>query len=84
MNTSKLTSRTVVTERALLQRLRRHYRANGMVLCKSRGTASTDTGDYYALDAYNNFVCEGHIDIEERAREGNVLKPYEDVAYADC
>jgi hypothetical protein len=68
-----------VSERALFQRINRALNKNDEKLCKCRldSRAYYDLGDYYRIDCRTNFVLEKHVDLEEMARDLNVMHPRE-------
>jgi len=70
-----------VSERAVIQRIRRKLRHEGMLIRKTRSERwIRDLGDWYVMDGCNRFV--GRLErqeLEEYARELRVLAPYETI-----
>ncbi len=71
-----------VSERALLQRLNRKLKADGLVVKKPRGRLASPAGlgDYYVLDLERNAIAEKNLtlaDLEDMARKREALEPYE-------
>ena len=74
--------KTQVSERALFQRLKRHYfREDNLFLhvCPVQGRGFDQLGRYYAVDS-NRLVVQAFIDLEQEAREYGVLHRNEVVA----
>lgn len=71
--------KAVVSERALMARVKRYIlRTEGGRLFKNRGGPYSDTlPKFYSVDDNNHICNPGFDDIEEYAREHNILKPYE-------
>ena len=66
-----------ITEKTLVQRLKKHLANDGQVLKKSRGEKSkTELGKYYTV-ATNGFTVLRHIDLEKFARQEKVLSAHE-------
>ena len=70
--------KTIVTERALVQRLRKHLlKVDGQILMKSRSKAKQEKlGKYYTV-ANNGFTVQRHIELEKFARLEKVLSAHE-------
>jgi len=69
-----------VTERALFARLSRTLKKEGKKLhrCRRDSRWFNDMGPYYTVDIDSNSVIDrGLSNLEERAREEGVLKPFE-------
>jgi hypothetical protein len=64
-----------VSRRAIVQRIGRKLADKRVQLCKNR---HEDT--YYLVDMRRNRVVEQIIDLEEKARELEVLRPWEEEA----
>jgi hypothetical protein len=65
-----------VSRRAIVQRINRKLADKPVQLCKNR---QEDT--YYLIDTRRNRVLEQIVDLEEKARELEVLRPWEEEAY---
>jgi hypothetical protein len=73
--------KTPVTARAVIQRINRKLKADLQALKISRTEkARLDCGDYFILDYRKNYLIEHDVDIEAKARELGVLRPWEAVA----
>ena len=70
-----------VSTRALEARIKRALAHDGESLhrCRENSRAHLDFGDYYVRDTRLNIITDKYVDIEELARELNLLKPYEEV-----
>jgi type IV secretory pathway VirD2 relaxase len=73
-----------ISERALFQRVDRKLRQDGRRLRRAREGTNTETsvGRYYAIDVRGNFVTDSHVDLEELARELEVLAGWESLETA--
>lgn len=70
-----------ITERALVQRLKKHLANDGQILKKSRGEKSkTELGKYYTV-ATNGFTVLRHLDLEKFARQEKVLSSHEAIIW---
>jgi hypothetical protein len=73
--------RVSVTARALVQRINRQLKKNGVVLKRARGEkAVSEKGEYYIIDESSDTLFGMEINIEEYGRELGVLKPFEYLA----
>jgi hypothetical protein len=75
-----------ISKRAAIARINRYYQRedSGYRLKTTRGQRwRNDLGDHYILDIYRNWIIEKHIDVEELARELEVLAAWETVADAE-
>lgn len=78
-----MAKRTVpVSERAVLQRINRKFRAKdgppAREIKATRGArAKVELGDFYILNTRHNSIDEHHVDPEEVARELGVLADWE-------
>ena len=72
---------TTITERALIERIRRKLAHDGLQFCTNRGGPySEGLGKYYLVDA-NNGITGPHItSLEEYGRELGVMKENESLA----
>ena len=79
---SKVESKVKVSVRALEGRVKRALERDGETLKKCREDSRwfTDLGEYYLVDLNMNSVNTKHVDLEELARELEVLKPFEVLA----
>jgi hypothetical protein len=67
-----------VSERALIQRIKRRLKPDGMTLKQTRGVrARLDLGYFYVLDLTRNFALDTNVNIETYGRELGVLTDYE-------
>ena len=67
-----------VTKRALVQRINRALARQEQQLRACRGErAQQELGDYFILNAKQNRIVSRNIDLEELARELNLLAPFE-------
>ncbi len=64
-----------VSRRAIVQRINRKLTGKPVQLCKNR---QEDT--YYLIDTRRNRILEQIVDLEEKARELEVLRPWEEEA----
>jgi hypothetical protein len=81
--TNDTTPRKVpVTERALVQRLKRHCARHGLAFYVTRGRARRDLGAYHSVDADNRLArrWDDLGELVSTAREVGCLKPHEEVA----
>lgn len=70
-----------VSESALIRRINRRLRPDGLSLHVSRdGRDRWDLGVFYTVNVESNFVRDKHIDIEELGRELGALDPKETLA----
>ena len=72
-----------ISDSVIERRVRRALRREGEVLRKTRPGntwAKHDCGDYYVVDNATNGVVRSHCDLEQLARECNVLRPGEVIA----
>lgn len=69
-----------VSERALIQRINRKLKKEDgyQVLRKDRHGGINSLG-YYILNTYNNFIDAHNIDLNQLAKELDVLSPYEEL-----
>jgi hypothetical protein len=74
-------TRTIgVTERALLQRIRRKLVHKGESLIVSRSeNERANVGDYYIVND-RNVVAAAHCDLEKLGRDTGALRPWETLA----
>jgi hypothetical protein len=73
--------RVPVTARALVQRINRQLKKNGVVLRRARGEkAISEKGEYYIIDEGSDSLFGMEINIEEYGRELGVLKESEYLA----
>jgi predicted transcriptional regulator len=73
--------RVPVTARALVQRINRQLKKNGVVLRRARGEkAVSEKGEYYISDERSDLLFGMEINIEEYGRELGVLKDSEYLA----
>ena len=74
-------NRLGVSESAVVQRVNRKLKRDMRMLRKTRGArALVDFGDYYVVDYTHGGIVESQVDVEDLARELEVLKPWERVA----
>ena len=72
-----------VTERALVQRLRRALAKEGERLLVNRsGHAPANVGRYYLVDG-RNIMTDNAVDIEALGRELKLLRPWERLVWAE-
>jgi hypothetical protein len=69
-----------ITERALVQRIRRKLKADGEALLAARGVARQELGDYYVVNLNTNCIVTKDCDLEELGRETGTLRPWETLA----
>lgn len=75
-------AKVMVSERAVVSRIRRKLAREGTSLHRYRSSNPPDhnIGDWYMVDAHNH-VCGPYIsDIGELAADMGVLKPWEELA----
>jgi hypothetical protein len=73
--------RIPVSQAALLRRINRRLVVNGEKLRRTRGKkAVAQMGSWHVLDIRARRVVDGHVDIEELAREIGVLREWEFLA----
>lgn len=69
-----------LTERALVQRIKRKLEKEQKCLKKSRGGPfHEELGDYYVVGPIE--VVSTHVDIEALGRKLNVIKPFETLCF---
>ena len=69
-----------VTERALIERLRRKLAKKGMNIYKNtRGPYMGNLGEYYVVDLSTNNISHSIDSIEEYSREDGVLNKWEEL-----
>jgi hypothetical protein len=70
-----------VSKRAVVQRISRKLRPDMQMLRKARsaGIGQYDLGQYYVIDFSRNWVVERAVDVEDLARELELLEPWEAV-----
>lgn len=70
-----------LSERALMARLQRSMRHEGIVLrcCREDSRHVQELGRYYAVDSALNAVVQSHLCLESEARNRALLKPWESV-----
>jgi len=74
-------NRLGVSESAVVQRVNRKLKREMQALRKARGAYRAGfPGDFYVVDFNHGWVVETHVDVEDLARELEVLKPWERVA----
>ena len=75
-----------ITERALVQRLRRALKKDGERLFANRGRHhlgyGTNVGDYYTVDG-RQIMTDHDVKLEALAKELGVIRPWERVVYED-
>jgi hypothetical protein len=75
-----MSTKVLVSERALIQRINRKLQAADEVLKASRGARmEQECGRYYVLNFRRNFVATAHVDPEALGRELGALRDYERV-----
>jgi hypothetical protein len=74
--------KVAVSERALLQRLNRRLRDEGIVIKKARGErAQLQVGDYFALKIVGNYIVDKDCDLEELGKQHGALQGWEEMAH---
>ena len=75
-------NRLGVSESAVVQRVNRKLKRDMQMLRKTRGArAFLDFGEYYVVDfTHGGNIVDTQVDVEDLARELEVLKPWERVA----
>ena len=73
-----------ISERAVMQRLNRKLKADGLIIKKSRPDSKTaqELGDYYVVDGNKNFIADKNLDLSDLERMGRkheVLAKWETV-----
>jgi hypothetical protein len=68
-----------VSTRALLARLNRKLRHEDLMVktCAPYRRGYDELGDFYVVNTNRNWIAEKNIDLEDFAREYEVLKPWE-------
>ena len=73
----------IISDSVIEARVRRALRRDGEVLRKTRPGntwAKVDFGDYYTVDPHTGNPQRRHLDLDDLARECNVLQPCEVIA----
>lgn len=68
-----MTTKRLVTERALIGRINRRLAHDGEKLCKTRPHEPADWGDFHTIDCNRNAIIGTNHNLEEFARELNVM-----------
>lgn len=69
-----------VSFQAVIARINRALTKENEQLKTARGGRTrTSVGDHYVADLSRNFVVRQHVDVEELARELEVLAPWENI-----
>lgn len=64
--------------RAVHARVKRHEaKAQRLLSAQRRRVLHEQLGDYYIVDTKTGVVVETHVDLEAKARELGLLKPWE-------
>ena len=71
------TTQIVVTERAVLARVRRLLARDGNSLHKNRRAPYEDSLPNWYISNNSNHICDGFDNLEEFARDRGAMKPYE-------
>jgi hypothetical protein len=68
-----------VSERALFARCDRALKKNGESLKRSRDESASfhELGRFYTVDIQRNVIAAKDVDLEQLARELDVLRPFE-------
>jgi hypothetical protein len=68
----------VLSERALLERVKRALAKQGerILLCQETSSSYHQLGDFYRVDARRNCIVEMDVDREAAAKELGCLKPW--------
>lgn len=67
-----------VTTRALMQRINRKLAKSHEKVRASRERLFSTLGSYYRLDTGRNFIKQHHVNLEDLARELEVIEPWEE------
>jgi hypothetical protein len=72
----------LVSERAVVARLRRRLAREGEILrrCRRDSQWYRELGDWYVVDGSLNYITSKFVDLESYARECGVLEPWERLA----
>lgn len=70
-----------ISSRALVQRINRKLKADHQQVRATRGTGRmwTTLGDFYVVDIGQHFIASHHVDIEELARDLEVMAAWEEL-----
>ncbi len=71
-----------VSERAILARINRKLAKSEQVVkkCRTDSRWYGECGNYYAIDLRTNCIQAKHIDLEDWAKELDVIEPFEEVS----
>lgn len=78
--TTQTTSGNLVSEAAMMKRLRRAFRKDGQCLVRTPSRFRATDGEYLVCQLGSNHTLDKCFDPEAWAREMGVLKPDEKVA----
>jgi hypothetical protein len=77
---TKRTTKYPMTQRNLILRINRKLKADDRQLKVARsGLAEQQVGRFYVVDVRGDYIVEKDVDLEEFARDIDVLKPWEQV-----
>ncbi|MBL1376272.1 hypothetical protein [Zobellella iuensis] len=73
--------KTPISERALLTRLNRKLKADGIIIRRNRSdtAAFKEFGRWCAIDLKTNAVTAGNFELEDWGRKHGVLKEFEEL-----
>jgi hypothetical protein len=69
----------ILSEAAVIKRINRKIKHDGLCLRKSRVRYRNELGDFYLVDVNRNYIDATWVDIEEYGRELSVIKPWEEL-----
>jgi hypothetical protein len=77
--------KVLVSERAILARINRKLAKDQEVLrkCRRDNRSYHQLGDYYRIDVRCNGVVEMDVPLETIAKDLEVLKPWEEIAFEE-
>jgi hypothetical protein len=69
-----------ISKRALIARINRRLAADGRALKATRTEADRESmGDFFIVELERGRIVEAKVDLVARAKELDILKPYEQV-----
>jgi hypothetical protein len=72
--------KVTISERALVQRVKRQLAKDGKRLCSAQPLQRAELGAWFIVDTGSGYVSEKNIDLVKLARKLGVLKSWEQVA----
>jgi N-acetylglutamate synthase-like GNAT family acetyltransferase len=69
----------ILSEVAVIKRINRKIKHDGLCLRKSRARYRNELGDFYLIDVNRNVIDATGVDIEVYGRELSVISPWEEL-----